>query len=183
MIEGKKLIGFLNRYGFCLLTSRNDTLIKQQGDYFSWDFRDLNQDGYKDIFLDMGGNIPERFDLLLYVPSMKTFKKIGNFDAYPDPKKIGGTKYYYSYHKSGCADANWDSDLFYIHNFKTIRLGNISGMECGSRDEKDGLYISRVRDKKKILIRTLPIHTMSKYKDHKWGFIKEYWTKNYNLFL
>jgi hypothetical protein len=181
-LTGKKRIGFLNRHGFYLLNSRNDTLLKQPGEYFSWHFEDFDKDGYKDIYLDKGGNIPERFDLLLYTPSTKIYKKIMDFDAFPNPIKIRGTKYYYSYHKSGCADADWDSDLFYIHNFRAIRIGNISGRECG-RDKKDGLYINKVRNEKKFLKKTMPVQTIAKYKDYKWGFIKEYWSKNYKLFL
>src|SRR5688500_375935 len=82
---GKKRIGFLSRYGFYLFNSRNDTLLKQPGDYSSWHFEDFDKDGYKDIFLDKGGNTPERFDLLLYIPSTKIYKKINDFDAFPDP--------------------------------------------------------------------------------------------------
>src|SRR5688572_19842990 len=105
---GKKRIGFLSRYGFYLLNSRSDTLLTQPGDYFSWHSQDFDKDGYNDIFLDKGGNTPERFDLLLYIPSAKIYKKIKDFDAFPAPIKIGVTKYYYSYRKSGCADADSD---------------------------------------------------------------------------
>jgi hypothetical protein len=133
--------------------------------------------------LDKGGNTPERFDLLLYVPATKSFRQIKNFENFPAPEKINGTKYYYSYHKSGCADANWDSDLFYINNFKAIRIGNISGRQCENSGIKDGLYINKFRNEKKILFKTFNIDTINKYKDYKWGFIKEYWVKNYKLFL
>ena len=79
---------------------------------------------------------------------------------------------------------NWDSDLFYIDNFKAIRIGNIAGRQCDNRDgEKDAVYIHKVYGDKEKLFKTLPIDTIGKYKDFKWGFIKEYWTKNYKLFL
>lgn len=182
-IQGKKYTGFLTHSGFQLLNSKNQTYLRHQGDYFGWKFEDFNKDGYKDIYLDKGGNTPEMFDLLLYVPLTKFFRQVKSFENFPAPVKIGTTKYYYSYHKSGCADANWDSDLFYIGNFKAIRIGNISGRQCQNSGIKDGLYINKLRNEKKILLKTLNIDTINKYKDNKWGFIEEYWTKNYELFL
>jgi hypothetical protein len=35
----------------------------------------------------------------------------------------------------------------------------------------------------KELVKTLPLNTIEKYKDYKWGFIKQFWTKNYSSFL
>lgn len=78
---------------------------------------------------------------------------------------------------------NWDSDLFNIQNFKAVRIGNISGRECENSGIKDGVYINTVRGEKKTLVKTLPASTLAKYKDHKWGFIKDYWTRNYKQFL
>lgn len=182
-IQGKKYIGFLTSDGFQLLNSRNEIYLKHSGDYFAWHFKDFDKDGYKDIFLDNGGNTPERFELLLYVPTSKSFRKVKNFKNFPAPENIRGTKYFYSYHKSGCADLNWDSDLFYIKDFKAVRLANISGRECENSGINDGLYISKLTGNKKLLFKTLPIDTVHKFKDDKWGFIKKYWTENYKLFL
>ena len=183
IIQGKKYVGFLTRDGFQLLDSNDETYLKHPGDYFTWQFKDFNEDGFKDIYLDKGGNTPEWFDLLLYVSSTKSFRQIKNFENFPAPEKINGTNYYYSYHKSSCADANWDSDLFRISNFKAIRIGNISGRQCDNSGIEDGLYIYKLRNEKLILFKTLKIDTLNQYKDHKWGFIKDYWTKNYKLFL
>jgi len=157
--------------------------LEHIGDYFSWKFEDFNGDGYKDIFLDKGGNVPELFDLLIYVPSIESFRQVINFDKFPAPVKIRGTRYFYSYHKSGCADMDWGSDLFYIHNYEATRIGNISGYECENSGIKDGLYIYKFHDKNKMLIKTLPIDKIHKIKDDKWGFIKEYWTKHCKLFV
>jgi hypothetical protein len=181
-IQGKKYNGFINSSGFQLLSLKNEVFLTHSGDSFTWEFKDFNQDGYKDIYLDKGGNTPERFDLLLYVPSAKTFRPIKNFENFPAPIKIVGTKYYYSYHKSGCADMNWDSDLFYIKDFKVIRIGNISGRECRNTGIKDGLYIYRLLGQKKTLIKTLPLDTAHNFKEGKWEFIKKYWTSNYKIF-
>ena len=183
IIQGKKYTGYLTPAGFQLLNSKNETYLKHSGDFFTWELKDFNKDGYKDIYLDKGGNTPERFDLLLYAPAAKSFRQIKDFKNFPAPEKITGTKYYYSYHKSGCADMNWDSDLFYIKGYKAIRVGNISGRECENSGIKDGLYINRIHGEKKILIKTFSIDTVHTFKEDKWGFIKEYWTKKYKLFL
>lgn len=78
---------------------------------------------------------------------------------------------------------NWDSDLFYIKDFKAVRLANISGRECENSGIKDGLYINKVSGGKKNLFKTLPIDTVHKFKDDKREFIKKYWIENYKLFL
>ncbi|HVY75299.1 MAG TPA: hypothetical protein VG890_10740, partial [Puia sp.] len=178
-IQGKKYCGFLTSGGFQLLDSKNEIYLKYSGDYFTWDFKDFNKDGYEDIYLDKGGNTPERFDLLLYVPTTKTFRKVKDFENFPASENISRTKYFYSYHKSGCADMNWDSDLFYIKDFKAVRLANISGRECENSGVKDGLYISKLSGEKKLLFKALPIDTVHKFKNDKWGFIEKYWTENY----
>ncbi len=79
---------------------------------------------------------------------------------------------------------NWDSDLFYIQDFKAVKVANISGIGCSDKvGKKDGIYVSKLRGDKKRLMQTLPISTIERFKDYKWGFIKEYWTKNYRKFL
>lgn len=181
-IKGKKYTGFLNLSGFYLLDNKNKIVVYQPGDYFIWELKDFDGDGNKDLFLDKGGNTPERYNLLVFV-SANRYREIAGFDLFPAPTQIKGTKYFYSYHKSGCADMNWDSDLFYIQNFKAVRIGNISVRECENSGVKDGVYINKVRGEKKTLVKTLPAGTLAKYKDYKWGFIKDYWTRNYKQFL
>ena len=85
--------------GFQLLNSKNEIYLRHSGDYFTWQFKDFNKDGYNDIYLDRGGNTPERFDLLVYVPTTKSFRQIKDFENFPAPENISGTKYFYSYHK------------------------------------------------------------------------------------
>lgn len=75
---------------------------------------------------------------------------------------------------------NWDSDLFYIDQFSTYCIGNISGRQCDG--DKFGIYINRIDGDSKKLIETLPIETIDNYPDNKWGLIKEYWARNYNKF-
>jgi len=183
-IAGKKYIGFLKYQTYYLLNTKGDTVLKKSDDYIDWEFKDFNKDGYPDILLTYSSNTPYVLDLFLYVPATRKFREIKNFNMFPAPEHIKRTKFYYSYHKSGCADMNWDSDLFYIKGFKAIRIGNIAGRQCDNRDGvKDAVYIRRVHGNKEQLFKTLPIKVIWQYKDLKWGFIKEYWTKNYKTFM
>lgn len=165
-----------------IIDSTGNIIFKREDSYPDFEFKDFDNDGNKDLVISHMTNIPGIEDLLLFDKKQQTFVPVKNFSKYPDPKSIKGTKYFYSYHRSGCADMNWDSDLFYIENFKTKKIGNISGRECNNIDEKDGIYIYIIRDKKKNLIKTLPIDTIKKYQDFKWGFILDFWTKNYDEF-
>lgn len=160
-----------------------DTLLHLEEFYISVEFRDFNKDGYKDLFLDLGGNTPERYDLLLFNPKELKFVAVKDFRDFPAPVMIPGTWYYYSYHKSGCADLNWDSDLFYIKGNKVIKIGTISGRECNDSGVKDGLYVYKQKRAGKKLYKSLPIQTIYKYKEHKWGFIKQYWERNFKDFV
>jgi hypothetical protein len=183
-VAGKDYIAFLKDQTFYLLNSKGDTLIEKADYYFDAEFKDFNKDGHQDVILHYSSNTSMVLDLFIYVPTIGKFKEVKNFRDFPAPEPIKRTKYYYSYHKSGCADANWDSDLFYIEKFKAVRIGNISGRQCDNRDGvKDAVYIHKVSNNKEKLFRTLPIDTIGKYKDYKWGFIQEYWTKNYKLFM
>lgn len=167
-----------------VLSSKADTILKVPDLHPNFEFDDFNGDGLKDIRIHYMSNVPAIQDLLLFDKSKRNFKLVENFSDFPDPNPVKGTKYYYSYHRSGCADMNWDSDSFFIENFKAVRIGNIAGRQCDNRDgEKDAVYIHKVRGDKEKLFKTLPIDTIWKYKDFKWGFIQEYWTKNYKLFM
>jgi hypothetical protein len=167
---------------FFVINAKSDTVFRNKELCPFFEFEDFDKDGYKDIRFHYMSNTPSIQDLVLFDKRTKKFKKVIDFNNYPTPEKIIGTKYYYSYHRSGCADMNWDSDLFFIDNFQTFRIGNIAGRECNNRDEKDGIYINKVKKGKEILYKTLPIKTIEKYKDYKWGFIKEYWKENYTIF-
>jgi hypothetical protein len=108
---------------------------------------------------------------------------VQHFFDFPAAERIPATHYYYSYHHSGCADQNWDSDLFYIRDFQAVRLGNISGVGCPTDDRQKGaIYVHKIRDSNQILVKKIPISIISRYRKNKWGFIKQYWHKNYALF-
>jgi hypothetical protein len=183
-VEGKKYLGFFNDQTYYLLNAKGDTLLRKKDYYFDAEFKDFNKDGHQDIILHYSSNTSMVLDLFLYTPTTGKFREIKKFRDFPAPEQIKGTKFYYSYHKTGCADMNWDSDLFYIDNFNAIRIGNIAGRQCNNRDGlKDAVYIYKVRNDKEKLFKKLPIEIIWKSKDLKWGFINEYWTKNYKLFI
>jgi hypothetical protein len=163
---------------FYILDSKEKIVFKSNSYYRFFEFIDINNDGRKDLIFSYIGNNPIQ-DLILYDIKNKVFTPVKDFSEYPEPIKIKGTKYYYSYRRSGCADMNWDSDLFFIQNFKAIALGSISGRECNNEEEKDGIYIYKTKGVKKILYKTLKIDTIRNFKDDKWGFIGDFWTNNY----
>lgn len=149
----------------------------------NFQFTDFNGDGYKDLMVDYLTNVPRICNLYVYQKASGQFVKIDGFDKYPAPLRIKGAKVFYSYHRSGCADSNWDSDLFIIKNYKPVKLGNISGNECGNSGIKDGIYIHKFKSGKEVLYKTMPISTINRYKDYKWGFIASYWKKHYKEFI
>jgi hypothetical protein len=146
------------------------------------EFTDFNGDGYKDLFIIHQSNVPDIRELLLYSKHLKRFVKVNRFSNYQDPKRIPNTTFYYSYHRSGCADFDWDSDLFTIVNFKIVKIGNISGRACED-DKNKGIFVYRMGNHKKMFVKRFSIQEIGNYKDTKWGFIEDYWKKNYKKFV
>jgi len=179
VIGGVRYTGIMTQDSVYLRDRRGHNLLRLLNDYFSFEFKDYNGDGYRDLLLEVGGNTPEVMDVYLYSPSRHGFRELKDAREFPAPTRIKGTPYYYSYHKGGCADLIWGSDLFYIHNGAAIALGNIHGEECKI---EEGVYIYKIRSGKKQLVKKLPIATIHTYKDDKWGFIEAYWKKNYKRF-
>ena len=180
-IHGRNFTGILADEHFILLSSHGDTLLKPEGNYYmDFQFKDMNHDGNKDILLAVNDNTPNTYELYLYQPNTRKFKEVSGYDDVPYPQPIKGTNYYYSYFHAGCSDYTWGSHLFFIKNFKVIKIGFIDGEGCGI---KDGIYIYRQIGSKEKQIKVLPIATIQKYKLYKWGFLKDYWTKHYTEFL
>jgi len=181
-INNRLYAGYIKHDSFYVVA--NDiVIINIKDNYSGWCLKDINEDGFNDILLNISGCTDLVFDLLMFIPSKNIFENIENFSLFPAATVISGTKYYYSYHKSGCADMAWDSDLFYIKNCKAVRAGNIHGDQCKEDDKNMGkLYVYKIYGDKKRLIHTLSSDILSFYKDYKWGFIKEYWSKNYSDF-
>lgn len=162
------------------IINRGDTIAKyaHMSPYFS--FEDANGDSFKDIVInDPMAMYVAMKQLLLYDSRRKCFVEIVDYAYFPDPTRINKTQYYYSYHHSGCADMNWDSDLFIFRNDSAVSIGRISGRECVYNELEDGIYIYKMNGDSSTLYKTKSIDILQNYKDYKWGFITEYWNQNY----
>jgi hypothetical protein len=172
-------------YSTLYILNSNGLIIFQDStnnDFANSKFIDFNGDGYKDLLISYVTNVPGIQDLILFDPQNNKFRKVTDFTEFPASQKIKGTNYYYSYHRSGCADMYWDSDLYELKNNQIKKMGHIAGRACNDPELKDGIYIFTVLDKKEKKISFYPIETLNNYKNGKWGFIKSYWTKNHNKF-
>lgn len=156
-----------------------DTIFKNENITNGFELKDFDQDGFVDVEIHYITNVPNIYDMILYDKKNNDFKQIVNFSEFPTPEKIKKADYYYSYHRSGCADLNWDSDLFYIKNFKCYRIGNISGRGCGPKNTT-GIYINKIVADQEVLLKF--VKREEGYYDDKWEFIESYWTKNYKKF-
>jgi hypothetical protein len=169
-----------SEYRIIVLNSNGDTVLNEADLYFDFEFSDFNGDSLKDIVVHPLTNVPGIQNLLLFDKEKMAFTRVSGFEKFPDPKPIQGTDYYYSYHRSGCADNFWDSDLFYIDGFETKLLGNISGNEC---EGEKGIVVSKSVDGEKKIVTRLSVDILEKFDNGKWGFIAGYWTRNYSKFV
>lgn len=163
------------------MNKNKDTVFKYEEWIGVYDVRvtDFDRDGFLDIMFLMNTNTPNTYDLALFDNDENNFKLVEKFSSYGTPIKILGTKYHFSYDRAGCADWNWVSDLFYIENFKTYRIGHISGRGCEG-ETRNGIFIYKIEDDKEILVKEIP-REPGYYAD-KWDFIQNYWAKNYEKF-
>ncbi|WP_458626477.1 hypothetical protein [Winogradskyella sp. PC D3.3] len=176
-------IGFktcLKDYDFFELKSLDGkTLYRNDNNPSEFIFTDFNEDGFLDIELHFMTNVPDVNEILIFNPELKNFTEIKNFSNFPSATKIKNTDYYYSYHRSGCADSNWDSDLFYLKEDKAVKIGNIHTIECDNEND-NGIYIYKVNGENKEQIKLIPIK--KKNFEDKWKFIEKYWNENYTKF-
>lgn len=181
-IEGRKFkLHMVNEQLLNVTNALGDTILTDTLDDGYPEFQDFDGDGKKDIRYFYFSNVPDVQELFLYHSKNQNFIKVKDFADYPAPIRIGQTPYYYSYHRSGCADIDWDSDLFHLKNYETIHLGNITGLGC--EDSPQGVFIYKIVKTKPIEIEKHPIEVIDQYEDYKWGFIKAYWNKHYKKFL
>lgn len=143
---------------------------------------DFDKDGNSDILLDYIGNNPT-FHLYLYDISTSTFRHIDNYLSFPEGQQLEGNReLYYSYHRAGCADLNWVSDLFTIKDFKITHLAHLYAEGC--EGEQQGISVFKVIANKSdstTLIET--IKYSSEQNDSKGDIIKKYWNENWTKFL
>jgi len=151
------------------------------------EYVDFNTDKSKDILLTYSGNNPTYF-LYLFDTKTNTFKNVKGFDSFPDARQLTtNSTYYYSYHRAGCADLNWVSDLFVIENFKAIQKGHIYGQGCEFEIKANPQVIEIYKvlhnnEENKKMIGKLPLLKYIPNFNDKWDFIEKYWNKNYSKF-
>lgn len=154
------------------------------------EFPDFNGDGNADIMLSYSGNITS-YNLYLFDEQNSTFKPVEGFSDYPEAVRLNSNpSYYYSYHRAGCADMNWVSDLFYIESYKTVHVAHLYTQGCdyedeGEKDERHGkISVYKVnngsKDRQKLVER-LPVEAIHKY-NNKWDFIEKYWNASYKKY-
>jgi hypothetical protein len=170
---------------------RNSEIIKTDtldaGGLSNLQFPDFDNDGNKDIMLTYLGN-NFTYYLYLFDKTNNEFKFVDGFDRFPEAMQLKtNPKYYYSYHRAGCADMNWVSDLFYIDNFKSIHIGHIYGQGCDFEVKEnpqviDIYKITDNKEKNRKLIEKLPyLINIPDFCD-KWDYIEKYWNANYGKF-
>ena len=163
-----------------ILNQMQDT-VYSHFDYATagFQFEDFTGNGTLDIRVHQMTNVGGIGQLIVFDQKNKAFINIEAFDNYPEPLKIGKTNFYYSYHRSGCSDFNWGSELFTIDDFKTTQLGYIEGKGCED-EERNGIFVYNNIGTKEIEVYSEP-REPGFYGD-KWEFIESYWKKNYKTF-
>lgn len=150
-------------------------------------FPDFDKDGNADILVSYMGNNSTYF-LYLFDTTTNKFIEIEDFSNFPEAIQLkSNPKFYYSYHRAGCADMNWVSDFFKIQDFKAIQLGHIHGQGCDYKVEENPQVIEIYKvpkndEKKGVLIEKLPYLKFVPEFGDKWYFIEKYWNKNYAKF-
>ncbi len=162
-----------------------DTLTDSNA-IFGFDLVQFDDDNYPDLLAMYLGNNPY-YILYLFDPIDDIFKKIEEYHNFPDSKRLKNQpKYYYSYHRAGCADRNWVSDFFKLANFKIQQLGHISGQGCEALSEDDPpqqIEIFKVTSVGDIeLMETLNYTQNINRSFDKWDFIEKYWNENARKF-
>lgn len=152
-----------------------DTLIKNG--LLAIEYPDFNKDGSADILIDYIGNNSTYF-LYLFDTSTNQFIAIKDYQKFPDAIQLTtNNKYYYSYHRAGCADMDWVSDLFSIESFKIVHIGHIYGRGCADPPVINFYKIKNNDENTFDLIENIPYPDIDK-----WEFIKDYWNRNYRRF-
>lgn len=175
-----------------LLSATSETVtfvidtIDRKGLYYV-KFIDFDHNGNSDILIDYIGN-NSTYSLYLFDSVKNSFRNIEDYARFPDAIQLkSNNNYYYSYHRAGCADMNWVSDLFKIENFKIVHVGHIYGQGCDFEIEENPQSIKAYKitdstEENNILIESLSFTKYIHQNSDKWDFIEKYWNKNYSKF-
>lgn len=165
-----------------IVSNTRQVILKQPGLGSDFLFTDFNDDGMKDIVINYKSDVPDAKTLLLFDYKQENFRLVEDFDLYPEPVPIPGTPFYYSYSRTGCADFDWRSELFYIKDYKAYKSGYIVVNQCPNSQDANGIYITRLVHGEAQLLEKLPVTEFNKYPEGKWDFLSQYWTKNNKKF-
>ena len=169
-----------SKMNLTILNSKKDTVyIHDNYASSGFKFEDFDNDGVLDIRLYQITNVGGISELIMFDSINSIFKPIINFDNFPEPTKIKNSNLWFSYHRSGCADINWGSELFKIENFKAIEIGKIKGIGCENEAE-NGIFIYKINEEKET--RVYYEKRKPGYYADKWDFIEKYWSNNYEKF-
>jgi len=172
----------LNKEKTCILLKKGiDTIFFQNDGMSRYYLEDFDNDGWNDLSIEYYTSIPDIKELFLYDPKSKTYRQVNDMTSFPASRKLIDN-YYFSYRRSGCADANWISDLFKIVDYKIVFLAEIygQGWEADTRSEPQKIELFKVAKNTKdslLLEKKLPYIDESQV--YKWNFIQDYWQKNY----
>jgi hypothetical protein len=151
------------------------------------EFPDFNKDNYRDVMLTYVGN-NEINDLYLFDIKEKKFKNVVGFSRFPEARQLKTNPgIYYSYHRAGCADFDWVSDLFIFKGTRIVQLGHIWGQGCEFEIDKNPRIIEIYKiidnnENNRILIEKLPYEKFIPGFSDKWQFIEKYWNENFERF-
>ena len=187
IIKGKLYQAMFKKDEFFYVLKEQDTIMKKAELSPFFQFEDFDEDGNQDIgfVCTSCSGVNEYY---FFDSTKNEFIYLANNKLYQELKKID-KNYYYSYSKAGCADMDWISFLVEIKNFHAIPHARIYGQGCKVKAEPDLetkieiFNLSKQDSIKGKLYETLPIGLIEKYENHKWGFIKEYWSNNYEKFV
>ena len=150
-------------------------------------YPDFNRDGYPDVLLSYTGN-NNSYYLYLFDKKANKFRKVDDYGNFPDAIQLrSNSKYYYSYHRAGCADLNWVSDLFKLKNYQIVQIGEINGLGCDynirKRPKKIEIYkISEKGSAQWKLVAKLAYNRCIPDNGKKFDFISAYWNRNWKAF-
>ena len=166
------------------ITTGNETLLfdtlEQWNSIAYIELTNFDSDQFPDLMVCYLGNNPF-YILYIFDSNTQKFRKIADYHNFPDSKQLTTEpNFYFSYHRAGCADLNWVSDLFKLENFRIHHLGHIYGQGCDADIEHEPQQIEIFdvtlagENKLRETLNYLP--NINEHSD-KWEFIKKYWNE------
>lgn len=153
-------------------TGRHNAFASIIGEY-----TDFDGDGLEDIRLHYS-DLSFFTIVYLFDPKEVKYKKIENSHDFPWPQKVANRAgLYFAYEAKGCADAQWESTLFTIQNFKMVPLAKIGVINCELPPKID-YWIMEEPDKKQLVSNeAFPFD--GTYLATKFESIKAFWEEGY----